>query len=82
MLAAFAKEKMAKEYKNANKELRNFKNMSVSGNEQDKWKRGPGLAKKCELFMTNCDVNLATKSNEFKFKSLDECLNNLPERPI
>ena len=62
---------------NVNKELRNFENMSVSGEEQDKWKEGPGLAKKCKYFMTNHHVNLATKSNEFKFKSLDECLNNL-----
>ena len=27
--------------------------------------------------MANHDVNLATKSSKFKFKSLDECLNNL-----
>ena len=26
--------------------------------------------------MTNHDVNLSAKSNKFKFKSLDECLNN------
>ena len=27
--------------------------------------------------MTNHNTNLAVKSNTFKFKSLDECLNNL-----
>ena len=35
-LAAFAKDTMAKEYKNVNKELANFENMSMSGNKQDK----------------------------------------------
>ena len=30
-LAAFSKETMVKEYKNVNKELRNFENMSMSG---------------------------------------------------
>ena len=32
-LVAFAKDAMAKEYKNVNKELKNFKNMSESGDE-------------------------------------------------
>ena len=50
--------------------------MSMSGDKKDEWKIGPGLAKKCECFMANHDVNLATKSSKFKFKSLDECLNN------
>ena len=40
-------------------------------------KIGTGLAKKCECFMANHDVNLITKSSKFKFKSLDKCLNNL-----
>ena len=35
-LAAFAKEAMAKEYKNFNKELANFENISMSGDEKDK----------------------------------------------
>ena len=34
-LAEFTKEQIAKEYKNVNKELKNFENMSVSGNKQD-----------------------------------------------
>ena len=33
------------------------------------------MAKKCECFMAN-HVKLATKSNKFMFKSLDECLTN------
>ena len=32
-LAAFAKEAMAKEYKNVNEEFKNFKNISVFGDE-------------------------------------------------
>ena len=35
MLAAFTKEAMAKEYKNVNKELENFKNMSMSSKKAD-----------------------------------------------
>ena len=35
-LAAFAKDTMAKEYKNVNKELANFENMSMSGDKADK----------------------------------------------
>ena len=38
---------------------------------------GPGLAENNECFMTNYNTNLAIKSNKFKFKSLDEWLNNL-----
>ena len=37
---------------------------------------GPGLAENGECFMTNYNVNLATKSIKYKFKSLDQCLNN------
>ena len=76
-LAEFSKEAMTKEYKNVNKEMKNFENMSMSGNKAGKLNTDPGLAKKCECFMANHDVNLATKSNKFKFKSRDECLNNL-----
>ena len=35
-LAVFAKDAMKNEYNNVNKELANFENMSVSGNEKDK----------------------------------------------
>ena len=38
---------------------------------------GRGPAENNERFMTNHNTNLAVKSNKFKFKSLDECLNNL-----
>ena len=54
-----------------------FQNTSVSGDKAGKWKTGPGLANKFEYFMVNHNLNLATKSNKFKFKSLDECLNTL-----
>ena len=39
--------------------------------------RPAGLAKKFECFMTNHNVNLATKIIKIKFKSLDECSNTL-----
>ena len=52
--------------------------MSVSGNKKDETRKmGPGPAENNECFVTNNNTNLAVKSNKFKFKSLDECLNNL-----
>ena len=38
------------------------------GDKKGHMKKGPGLAKKCECFMVNHNVYLATKSNGFKFK--------------
>ena len=37
--------------------------------------RPPGLARKCDCFMVNHNVNLTTKNNKIRFKSLDEYSN-------
>ena len=77
-IVAFAKDAMKNESFHVDKELANFEKISVSGNiKYEEWKIGPGPAENSECFMTNHNTNLAVKSNKFKFKSLDEYLNNL-----